>query len=86
MKEVRIIGVQILDRIKESGRTQMVLTKYGHIIKTRFGFHELSEEVASRVGLIILELTGNVKEWDLLEKELDEIGGIRMKTMKFELS
>ena len=66
MKEKRIIGINVLDRIKEAGRTQKVLSKYATSIKTRLGFHELSEDVCSRNGFVILEVTGNISDGDSL--------------------
>jgi len=83
MKESRILGLLIYDRIKEAGKTQGVLTKYAHLIKTRLGFHEVSEAICSRVGMIILHLTGNASEWDQFEKELLEIGGLEVQKMSF---
>jgi len=83
MKESRILGLLIYDRIKEAGKTQGVLTKYAHLIKTRLGFHEVSEAICSRVGMIILHLTGNAAEWDQFEKELLEIGGLEVQKMSF---
>jgi hypothetical protein len=85
MKEKRIIGINVLDRIKEAGRTQKVLSKYATSIKTRLGFHELSEDVCSRNGFVILELTGEVSMWESLENELNEIGGINVQKMIFDL-
>ena len=85
MKEKRIIGINVLDRIKEAGRTQKVLSKYATSVKTRLGFHELSEDVCSRTGFIILELTGEISNWDKLEYELNEIGGINVQKMSFDL-
>ena len=86
MLEKRIIGINVLDRVKEAGRTQNVLSKYAASIKTRLGFHELSEDVCSRNGFIILELTGKISEWDEFENELNEIGGINIQKMIFDLS
>lgn len=86
MNEKRIIGINVLDRIKEAGRTQKVLTKYAKSIKTRLGFHELTDDVCSRNGFIILELTGKNSEWDNLENELNEIGGINIQKMSFDLN
>ena len=86
MLEKRIIGINVLDRIKEAGRTQKVLSKYAKSIKTRLGFHELSEDVCSRNGFVILELTGEISDWDLLENELNEIGGINVQKMSFDLN
>lgn len=86
MEEKRIIGINVLDRIKEAGRTQKVLSKYATSIKTRLGFHELSEDVCSRNGFVIVELTGKKSDWDSLENELNKIGGINIQKMSFDLS
>jgi len=85
MNELRILGIQVFDRIKEAGRTQSVLSRYARCIRTRLGFHELSSEVCSRDGFIILELAGESREWDRLQAELDEIGGLNVQEMSFDL-
>ncbi len=85
MKEIRILGLLITDRIKEAGRTQKVLSKYSHLIKSRLGFHEVSEDVCSRVGMIILQLSGKSDDFDVFEKDLLEIGGLEVKKMSFHL-
>ncbi len=82
---MRILGLMITDRIKEAGRTQMTLTKHAHIIKSRLGFHEVSEDVCSRVGMIILQLSGKSQDFDLLEKDLNLIGGLDVQKMSFNL-
>lgn len=83
MNELRIIGINVMDRIKEAGRTQETLSKYAYLIKTRWGFHELTEATCSRNGFIVLELQGNSKEWDEFENELNNLGGVQVKHMKF---
>lgn len=85
MKETRIIGLLIRDRIKEAGKLQLALNKYAHLIKSRLGFHELSEDTCSRMGFIILQLTGKSDEWQVFETEISEIGGVEMQKMSFEL-
>lgn len=85
MKELRIIGLLITDRIKEAGRTQQTLTKYAHVIKSRLGFHEVTEDVCSRIGVVILQLAGNSMECDKLEAELSQIGGLEIQRMVFSL-
>ncbi|MEA1873563.1 MAG: hypothetical protein U9N51_03910 [Bacteroidota bacterium] len=85
MNEIRILGIHVTDRIKEAGKTQAVLTQHAGIIKTRLGFHEVSEEVCSRNGLIVIELKGATDQWKVLENDLDAIGGIRVKQMKFSI-
>lgn len=82
-KEIRILGVLITDRQKEAGKVQALLTKFGCSIKTRLGLHEVTDNLCSSSGLIILELTGEIAEMDKLEKELKTIGGIQSQRMIF---
>ncbi len=83
MKETRIIGLLIRDRIKEAGKLQLLLTRNSHLIKTRLGFHELNQNTCSRAGVVILHLTGNPQEWAALEEELSQIGGVEIQHMSF---
>jgi hypothetical protein len=83
MKEIRILGLLITDRIKEAGRTQEVLSQFAHVIKSRLGFHEVTEDVCSRVGVIILQLSGQSSEFDALEKALSAVGGLEVQHMSF---
>jgi hypothetical protein len=85
MKEVRIIGLLITDRIKEAGRMQLALTKYAHVIKSRLGFHEVTEDVCSRIGVVILQLAGSTEACNNLEHELGQIGGLEIQRMVFQL-
>lgn len=79
-----ILGILVFDRIKEAGKTQKVLSKHAQLIRTRLGFHELSEAVCSRMGTILLVLEGQPESWEVLEKDLAEIGGIEIQKMKFD--
>lgn len=83
MKELKIIGIFILDRIREAKKTQAVLSEYNHLIKARLGFHELHEGTCSRQAFIILHLQGDSSEWELFEQKLAAIGGIQVKNMTF---
>lgn len=83
MKEIRILGLLITDRIKEAGKIQRVLSNYSHIIQSRLGFHELSDDVCSRTGVIILQLVGQPDDWDEFENDLSQIGGVELQRMKF---
>jgi len=84
MNEIRILGLLITDRIKESGNTQKTLSRYARIIKSRLGFHEVTENVCSRVGVIVLQLSGEREECEKLEAELKQIGGIEVQRMIFK--
>lgn len=86
MNQLKIIGIQILDRVKEAGLTQKILTRHANSIRTRLGFHELNEAVCSRTGLILLELCGELQEQQKLENELKAIGGVNIQEMAFGLT
>jgi metal-responsive CopG/Arc/MetJ family transcriptional regulator len=85
MSELRIIGLLITDRIKEAGKTQEVLTRHAHIIKSRLGFHEVSEDKCSRIGFILLQLSGNAEDHKKLENDLAQVGGVEVQRMIFNI-
>jgi hypothetical protein len=82
-KEIRILGVLITNREKEAGNLQGILTKFGCSIKTRLGLHEISTDLCSPCGIILLELLGDTREMDKLEKELEQLKGVQLKKMIF---
>ncbi len=81
--EIRIMGILINDRVKEAGLTQQILSNYSDIIRSRLGFHEVTDAVCSRTGVVILQLSGDPRRWDELESELLKIGGVEVQTMRF---
>lgn len=85
MKEIRILGLLITDRIKEAGQTQRLLTDNAAIIRSRLGFHEVTEATCSRTGVILLQLTGSSDQQDHLEASLRALRGVEVQRMRFEL-
>lgn len=83
MTNYKIVGIAIKDRIKEAGKTQEVLSKYGCLIRSRLGFHEVSEYTCSRVGFIILQVIDDNGQFPHFVKDLNEIGGIEVQQMNF---
>ena len=77
-----IMALKITPRNIHAGEVQNLLTKHGCIIKTRLGFHEVSSETCSPSGLIILHITGNDEEIEMLKKELVSIDGVSVNYMK----
>lgn len=77
---ITVIGIKIIDRIKEAGLTQDILSLHSPIIITRLGFHEVTDEVCSREAYIILHLRG---DHAALVKDLGKIGGIEIREMIF---
>lgn len=83
MKQTRIIGLLIRDRIKEAGRLQITLSNHAQLIRSRLGFHELNENTCSRTGIIVLTLTGEESAWTEFQKELESIDGVDVQQMSF---
>jgi hypothetical protein len=83
MKEIRILGVYVNDRVQGAGRIQTILGKYGCSIRTRLGLHNLDDVYSNDTGLILLELTGDPEECLRLENELLTIEELDVQKMVF---
>lgn len=81
---IKVLGIKIIDRIKEAGSTQEILSKYASLITTRLGFHELTTEICSREAYLILHLSGDLFHIEKLISELKNLGGIEIREMTFE--
>jgi len=80
---IKVLGIKIIDRIKEAGLTQGILSDHAGVIATRLGFHEVTDEVCSREAYIILHLNGDRKDTDKLASELNALEGIVTREMNF---
>jgi hypothetical protein len=80
---IKVAGIKIIDRIKEAGLTQGILSRHASIITTRLGFHEVTDEICSREAYIILHLSGDPADSQNLTSELKELGGIEIREMTF---
>ena len=81
---IKILCIKIIDRIKEAGLTQEILSKHADIITTRLGFHEVTNELCSREANIILHLSGEPSKYSELDNDLKKIGGIEIRAMEFD--
>ncbi len=81
---VKVLGIKIVDRIKEAGLTQEILSKYGSVITTRLGFHEVTDSVCSREAYLILHLNDDRDAVSKLQAELEPLGGVVIREMVFE--
>jgi len=80
---IKVLGIKIVDRIKEAGLTQEILSKHASVITTRLGFHEVTDNVCSREAYLILHLKDDHAESEKLRKELEPLGGILIREMNF---
>ncbi len=80
---IKILGIKIIDRIKEAGLTQGILSKHASVITTRLGFHEVTDEICSREAYIILHLNGDPADTDKLTYDLKSLEGIEFREILF---
>lgn len=81
---IKILGIKIIDRIKEAGLTQEILSRHASAIITRLGFHEVTDNVCSREACIILHLSDKGNEAARLRAELEPLGGITIRELTFD--
>ena len=79
--ESTIMAVTIDPRSLHAPQVQTVLTKHGCIIQTRLGLHEVRPDSCSETGLIILHIHSDLDEVKILEKELLDVEGVKVKYM-----
>jgi hypothetical protein len=84
MARHHIVGVHITDRFQNAAVVQSILTEHGCNIKTRLGLHEVSEDLCSRGGILILELFGAEAECAALVDKLEDVDGLEVDEMVFQ--
>lgn len=77
-----IMGIKLDNRHTNAVEFQKILTEFGCSIKTRIGLHEVTNNVCSPDGIILLEVIKN-DESENLEKALRAIEGINIQLMQF---
>ena len=85
MKKTRhiILGVHVKERTKSVPKLQKIFSKYGHLIKTRLGLHDVSCDNAVPTGLILLDLVACADGVAKFEKDLRSIKNVEVKKMMF---
>lgn len=64
-----IIGIQVSNRIEEATMLQEILTKYGCLIKTRIGLHDMGEYKCLNYGVVLIQVVDKINEiYDELSK------------------
>ncbi len=85
MKEIRILGVHVSNRMREGVEMKQIFGEYGCYIKTRLGLHEVQDEFCSESGIIVLELYGDLAKLDEFEAKLKALNGLEVQKMIFKL-
>lgn len=81
---VKIIGIKIIDRIKEAGLTQGILSRHASVITTRLGFHEVTDSVCSREAYIVLHLKDGSTDITGLIGDLRNLEGVVIRELSFD--
>ena len=79
-----ILGVHVTQRVKEALEVQKYLTEFGRYIKTRIGLHEIEKGTDAPNGLILLEMVGPEDKILELQRRLNAIAGVEVKSLVFE--
>ena len=80
-KKTEIIGILVERNQEVIGKVQKLLTSYGCNIRTRLGVNEFF--FGEPAGLIILEMSGDNSQRQLLEKKLHELQMVHVRSMSF---
>jgi hypothetical protein len=75
----KIAGILVKDPNKAGADLQKILTAYGCVIRSRLGINNDK----FNGGVIILDLTGDEKEIELLKNKLNNLHGIEVHYMNF---
>jgi hypothetical protein len=85
MAKRRVLGVLVANRVVNASEVQQVLTEYGCNIKTRLGLHETDATSCSPSGLLLLELFGDETAQAELEAKLNNVKGLQIQKMVFDM-
>jgi hypothetical protein len=83
MADTTILGVLLRKRTQTSESFQEIISRHGCIIKTRIGIHNVSNNVCSQDGVILLDVIGDNAAISALEKDIMAIDGAEIQKMSF---
>ncbi len=78
-----VLVVHVTDRLKKAPLVQSTLSKYGDVIRTRLGLHEVGKEYSAPGGILILDIVNEARARQL-RNALDRIAGIETKLIVFK--
>lgn len=84
MKKI-ILGVKVPAQSSCIPEIQKTLLKYGGLIKTRLGLHDVSNNKTAPIGIVLLEMCGEDQEISKFEAELLAYEDIEIQKMYFKM-
>jgi len=79
-----IMIIRMKERKETATKVQETLTKYGCSISVRLGLHDSAGDSCSNNGVVILRLCGDPEDQIALEEALNQIDGIRAKSINID--
>ncbi len=86
MQKHVIVGIHITDRLTHAVKVQEIFTRFGSLIKTRLGLHEVGTRTSSPNGVVLLELLDKDAEVKKFVSAMRKIEGVEVKTIVFDHS
>ena len=71
-------------RVETATQVQEILTRNGCNIRVRLGLHDAGMGTCSPSGLILLQVCGDKANVEQLQKELQSVAFVKVKTMSLE--
>ncbi|MDR7867423.1 MAG: hypothetical protein RIN56_11440 [Sporomusaceae bacterium] len=79
-----IVAILQENRVETAPKVQDILTEFGCFIRVRLGLHDAAIDQCTNTGLILLQLCGeNIPVKDM-EKKLNAIPNVKVKTMSLD--
>jgi hypothetical protein len=78
-----LLCVHVTNRVKNAPEIQNLFTQYGANIKTRLGLHEVSAELNSPAGVLVLEMVGDEASFEELAAKVDALAGVEVHKVVF---
>lgn len=83
MQDHIILGIHIINRMKDAVQIQAIFSEFGCNIKTRLGLHDVDANVCSPSGIVLLEIFGGIEVADKMKAKLSAIPGVEVQMIHF---
>jgi len=83
MQDHVILGIHIVNRMKDAAPIQSIFSEFGCNIKTRLGLHDVDADFCSPSGVVLLEIFGGVEVAEKMMAKLKAVPGIEVQIMRF---
>lgn len=79
-----IVAILQDNRVETAPKVQEILTRYGCNIRMRLGLHDAALGECSNTGLILLQICGEKNEISEMERKLQDLPYVKVKSMSLD--